>query len=511
MTHIKKFLKIPTILLSTALLATSCVSSDGAAGADGAVGPQGPTGLQGPVGATGVSGAIGATGAIGFAGPVGAQGLTGSPGTRGFSGKSAYELYVDLYPGYDDLADKNQTTWINDLVSANLVKTLNLLIQDVDFFTNFDEVIPVLSFASILANTYGTLPTGNAYLGQTTSTMTNAYLNDIFFDQENSAATYFTNAELTTALGSSFIADDNEILHTAFPLIQNVIGQIVKPTVTSGLSNEASLNLAIDTLWTSQDFLLPNNVFDFSKITPQYLLDMDTAFSFGDANTNGTRNDEAPIQFKFVIPEGKTFDRTATIPSKVYVGANVDAGTFTIGSSDITSVQLDPNWNDEASLVLFANTNMAYGWSRNYTNGSFDGIVSYVYQVFWTDGTHTLYFLNVKDNDPAIIDAAQTTSSLSPAASDGSVSDNIYITILNGVFAVDIAIADLTANNLPAGLGFTVLRYNDTILDIRFTGNATDHATIGSITNLSFTVLKTKISGAIADLSTPDIIMNFVS
>jgi hypothetical protein len=202
MTHIKKFLKIPTILLSTALLATSCVSSDGAAGADGAVGPQGPTGLQGPVGASGVSGAIGATGAIGFAGPVGAQGLTGSPGTRGFSGKSAYELYVELYPGYDDLVDKNQTTWINDLVSANLVNTLNLLIQDVDFFTNFDEVIPVLSFASILANTYGTLPTGNAYLGQTTSTMTNAYLNDIFFDQENSAATYFTNAELTTALGS---------------------------------------------------------------------------------------------------------------------------------------------------------------------------------------------------------------------------------------------------------------------------------------------------------------------
>jgi hypothetical protein len=513
MTNIQRLLKIPTVLLGTALLATSCagtVGSAGSAGAQGPAGPQGPQGLTGAIGSTGPQGPAGPQGPQGLAGAQGPRGFSGSDGSQGANGKSAYQLYLDLYPGYDDLPNKNQTTWINDLASADLVKTLSLVIQDVGFFANFDELIPVLSFANILTNTYGTLPTGNGYLGQTTSTMTNAYLNEIFFDEDNSSTGYFTDAGLTTALGSTFIVDGNETLHTAFPVNQNVIGQIVKPVVTSGLSNEATLNNAINALWDTEDFLLSNNVYDFSKISPQYLLDMDTAFTFTDDNSNGTRVDEAPIQFKFVIPEGKTFDRSATTPSKVYVGANADAGTFTIGSSDVTSVQLDTNWDDEESLVLFANTNMAYGWRRNYTNGSFDGIVSYVYKVFWTDGTHTLYFLNVKDNDPATIVTGSTTATLAEAgANDGSITATATITILNGVFATPLVKADVTAANLPAGLDYTVTRTSDTVVTIAFTGNASANETADDITDLSFTIVKTKVSGAVANLTTPNITINF--
>jgi len=132
MTKFTRLLKIPTVLLGTALLATSCA---GAVGSSGAVGPQGPAGPQGPQGLTG---AIGSTGNQGPVGPAGPQGLAGEQGPRGFSGSdgaqgptglngiSSFEAYVNLYPGYVG----TEASWISELDAGTLDKTLTVTINN---------------------------------------------------------------------------------------------------------------------------------------------------------------------------------------------------------------------------------------------------------------------------------------------------------------------------------------------------------------------------------------------
>ena len=122
MTNVQRMLKIPTVLLGTALLATSCAGSVGSVGSQGPAGPQGPVGpagLQGPIGATGAQGPVGPQGPAGPQGPSGEQGprgFTGSNGSSGSNGLSAYDIYKTSYPSYyGDSAD-----WINDLVLDEL-------------------------------------------------------------------------------------------------------------------------------------------------------------------------------------------------------------------------------------------------------------------------------------------------------------------------------------------------------------------------------------------------------
>jgi hypothetical protein len=119
MTKFTRLLKIPTILLSTALLATSCagiVGSAGAAGSQGPAGPQGPVGPAGAIGPTGPQGPVGPTGPQGLAGAQGPRGFSGSDGRDGTSGLSAFQIYKNQYPAYyGDSSD-----WINDLVLNEL-------------------------------------------------------------------------------------------------------------------------------------------------------------------------------------------------------------------------------------------------------------------------------------------------------------------------------------------------------------------------------------------------------
>jgi hypothetical protein len=394
MTNISRIFKIPSILLTTALLATSCVGAVGSSGVAGMQGPAGAVGPQGPAGAVGPQGTTGPAGAVGPQGPAGPAGPSGSRGNVGSTGKSAYQLYLDQFPGYTSIPNKNETTWIKDLAAANLVKDYNLTIDTAagsvtEFFSEYTNLIPVLSFASILTATYGTIQT-KVFLGQNAGS---ANLNSIFFPTGNTSAAYFTNAGLTNAAATTNIVNSDATFYTRFPLVQNqnVIGTISKPVVTSGLANEGILNEEIDILWATTDFKRTKDIFDFSKIRNEYLVDMESAFE------PGFTIDDAPIQFSLVIPAGKTFNRSNG--SGVYIGFNENDGTFTIGSSDQNEVQLDNNWNSGQALTIFANTNMATGWTRTYTETSYNNNISYVYKVVWTDGTHTLYFLNVKKTD----------------------------------------------------------------------------------------------------------------
>lgn len=86
-----------------------------------------------------------------------------------------------------------------------------------------------------------------------------------------------------------------------------------------------------------------------------------------------------------------------------------------------------------------------------------------------------------------------------------------YISVnFEKTIAEDIAKEDITANNLPNGLDFTIIKKTPYVIDIYLTGSATNHAAADSITNLSFTFAKDKVKSGDTDLTTKDIALTFV-
>ncbi len=104
--------------------------ADGAQGAKGETGAQGAQGIQGPKGDTGTQGPKGDTGAEGPKGDTGTQGPkgdTGAQGEPGADGKSAYELWKEVY-GFDG----TEAEWLKALAAGELnkIKTVSLIPTD---------------------------------------------------------------------------------------------------------------------------------------------------------------------------------------------------------------------------------------------------------------------------------------------------------------------------------------------------------------------------------------------
>jgi hypothetical protein len=177
MTNIQRLLKIPTVLLGTALLATSCagtVGSAGSAGAQGPVGPQGPQGLTGAIGSTGPQGPVGPAGPQGLSGAQGPRGFSGSDGSQGSNGLSAYQIYINEYPAYVNLGGANtgtQTRWINDLSANALYPTISFNYASVsggyqDVFTAKFNNEPA-NFKAYKGQTYAQYPLVNLFASLT--------------------------------------------------------------------------------------------------------------------------------------------------------------------------------------------------------------------------------------------------------------------------------------------------------------------------------------------------------
>ncbi|WP_027398952.1 cadherin-like beta sandwich domain-containing protein [Anaerovorax odorimutans] len=95
------------------------------------------------------------------------------------------------------------------------------------------------------------------------------------------------------------------------------------------------------------------------------------------------------------------------------------------------------------------------------------------------------------------------------ANNDGSIEGTQVVTITGGSFVEDISAADVTANNLPAGLCITLTRDNAQQLTIGFTGKTADHRLDCSVENVSFTIAKDKVNGTLSDLTTETFGINY--
>jgi hypothetical protein len=377
MTNIQRLLKIPTVLLGTALLATSCagtVGSAGATGPQGPVGPQGPQGLTGAIGSTGPQGPVGPAGPQGLSGAQGPRGFSGSDGSQGVNGKSAYELYLEQYPGYDDLTNKNQTTWINDLAAANLVKNLTATVKHyVDPNTpDFNDLLTRLSYSL----------TEKIYLGQI---LNNANLTSTAnYPAGIEVEGWYTDATYTTLVQSStFIVDGNE---TAFPkLVANatLTGLLAKPVSSGGFSNTVDFNANITNMWNVV-FDSESRQFDVSNLTQNYVDYIKASVPGASSSTLSN----VPIPIKLIVPSGKTFTSAkVAFTTEDYLLAGQ---TF----SSTSAIVADANFGGD--LILWANANAAYGWERP------ENKVTYAYEVLWSDNTKTYYYITFVDADKSL-------------------------------------------------------------------------------------------------------------
>jgi len=108
-----------------------------------------------------------------------------------------------------------------------------------------------------------------------------------------------------------------------------------------------------------------------------------------------------------------------------------------------------------------------------------------------------------------IISTLPTTLS-EGAANDGSLSlDTLEIVIASGTLAPDIAKTDVSTSHLPEGMDYTINRTDDTHLTITISGKAARHANADDVDNLTFTIAQAKVNGAVGDLTTGNIRINF--
>lgn len=143
----------------------------------GEVGPQGPAGPAGPQGVPGQTGAVGPKG---DAGQVGQTGPQGPKGDTGEAGKSAFDIYLEAYPGYDG----DEADWLNDLVAGNLTVTVkvqynNNAIEYINYSKG--ELLPASPysvdwFLSKVGTTYSQPAAGTAVLEDMTVYINLAYV-----------------------------------------------------------------------------------------------------------------------------------------------------------------------------------------------------------------------------------------------------------------------------------------------------------------------------------------------
>lgn len=124
---------------------------------------------------------------------------------------------------------------------------------------------------------------------------------------------------------------------------------------------------------------------------------------------------------------------------------------------------------------------------------------TYIVRGFATDATGTVYDdAEVQfTTAPVPVPLITLGSSVIHEASenDGSIADKLVVEVENGTFAEDMS-EGVTVKNLPAGLGFTVTRLNETKIVIAFTGNAIYNTSANNVNNASITIAPSKISGA---------------
>jgi hypothetical protein len=484
MTNIQRLLKIPTVLLGTALLATSCAGTVGSAGATGAQGPAGPQGPQG------LTGAIGSTGPQGPAGPQGPQGLAGAQGPRGFSGSdgsqganglnglSAYQIYIAEYPAYVNLGGANTgtpTRWINDLSANALYQTItfNYATSGSDYTDNFtanftDEPA---NFKAYKGQTYAQYPLVDLFETLTKTNPSTA--------SEPSSAQYiyefFTAASRQPAdiLTNSYVYGSHTTIFVKATLIA-VTSIVLKNEIDSALNVTATVSGAGFAL------TVPKETVAYAHKFTHYL-----ATANADVKTDGIIYSDSGATTELVGANQQTFLKFRD-------------GAVNVGSNSLTDL-----------LTINSPARSSFGiWQLS---GDAESLGKYL--SFFTETTLTVYLKIIFSDEsvrimPLVItvaaaDTTAPTTTFSPADSATNVARNSNITITFNE-AVKLADGTILENSDLASI-ITLKQTNSSGTDIPFTATinaAKTVITIDPTTDLTASgVVYVEISDGVQDTS----------
>ncbi|HEU4964006.1 MAG TPA: 5'-nucleotidase C-terminal domain-containing protein [Bacilli bacterium] len=94
-----------------------------------------------------------------------------------------------------------------------------------------------------------------------------------------------------------------------------------------------------------------------------------------------------------------------------------------------------------------------------------------------------------------------TTTFTESEQNDGTITGSQVLTLAQGTLAADLSKADVTVNNLPAGLDYAVTRDSDTQFTVSFSGQAAEHLALDTISDVTVTVAQAKVTGATDDVT----------
>jgi len=193
---------------------------------------------------------------------------------------------------------------------------------------------------------------------------------------------------------------------------------------------------------------------------------------------------------------------TPSIPITLDTGGTV-AASYVSGSTTsalIFSYTVQPANVDANGITVGSSINLNGG---SFSDSQQNGVVLNLNNVGITAGV-------LVDSPAAGIASTNPTTLTEAATNNGSLtSGTVVISIANGTLADPLVKADVTASNLPGGMDYTLTRDNDTQLTVTISGQASNHANANDVSNLTFTIAGSKVTGATGDLTTGNITIDF--
>ena len=467
MTNIQRLLKIPTVLLGTALLATSCagtVGSAGSAGAQGPAGPQGPQGLTGAIGSTGPQGPVGPAGPQGLSGAQGPRGFSGSDGSQGSNGLSAYQMYIADYPGYAAAAPGlglNATQWVKDLAANTLYPSFTLdYTGQTDFNAAFTEDTGLTTFRAFKGQSVVQFPLIDLFAtltpqgGQTTDTRAQ-YLIEFYSDSGR-----------TTLIPSNFVYNVAATIYVKATRI-GITSIVLKNGIDSALDVTATVSGA-----------------GFALTVPH-----ESATAYSNKFTNYLATANAAIK-----SDGKVYSDAAATTE--HPGFLVMRDGLTGTGSNLATDLIDSTSTARTSFSIWQNSGDAVP-PGGYLSFATSGAITVYLRIIYSDASERIMPLIIT----VAADSTAPTVTFSPAnaATAVVVSANITITFNE---AVKLADGTILENSDLASI-ITLKQTNSSGTDIPFTATinaAKKVITIDPTSNLTAnTVYYVAISAGVED------------
>jgi hypothetical protein len=200
------------------------------------------------------------------------------------------------------------------------------------------------------------------------------------------------------------------------------------------------------------------------------------------------------------------FDTTTTPTMTLQAPSSVATTSATINYTTVGTGDIEVRYINQLSSVAAPTRNAVA--NGTVITAAAAGVKTLTGLTLVAGSTYTIYMIaidaadNLANNVVSLTYSTLPTSSvtlpgttLEVTAAAGAVDpdhDEIAITLTGATFATDIALADVTATNLPTGFTYTVTRTSATVLTITLLSRNPVNSTT-TVSTLAFTVSKAKI------------------